>query len=71
MPVAESFGLEFEINKLTNNLGINSFTFDHWEILNHDPFMQDSKAWEIFISVRKRKGLKLELPDISHYIDKL
>jgi len=30
-----------------------------------------SKAHEIMMETRKRKGLKNELPDLSNYLDKL
>jgi len=36
-----------------------------------DPTDPKTKAGEVCTSIRKRKGLKEMIPDVSNYIDKL
>jgi len=45
--------------------------FDHWELLNGDPFEASSKAAQIVEHTRKRKGLKPGIPGLDNFIDKL
>jgi elongation factor 2 len=45
--------------------------FDSWEIVKGSPFDNGSYANQIVMDVRKRKGLKLELPNFNDYCDKL
>jgi elongation factor 2 len=44
--------------------------FDHWEKISGTPY-EDNKAAEIVLGIRKRKGMKEELPSMDYYIDKL
>jgi elongation factor 2 len=44
--------------------------FDHWEKISGIP-LEDVKATEIVKQIRKRKGLKEEIPSIEDYLDKL
>jgi len=43
--------------------------FDHWEVINSDPF--EGKANEIVESIRKRKGMKAGIPGLENFHDKL
>jgi elongation factor 2 len=45
--------------------------FDHWEELSGDPLDPKSKAGETAANIRKRKGLKPEIPGLDNFIDKL
>ena len=45
--------------------------FSHWEIIPGNPLDATSKVGQIVRAVRKRKGLKDEIPDLSEYLDKL
>lgn len=45
--------------------------FDHWETMSGDPLDGSSKPWKISQELRKRKGLKEGVPDLSKYLDKL
>merc|ERR1711957_379665 len=45
--------------------------FDHWEQLADDPFKPDSRAGILVATVRKREGLKEEIPLLENFIDKL
>jgi elongation factor 2 len=44
--------------------------FDHWERISGLP-LEDIKATEIVTNIRKRKGLKEEIPSLDNYIDKM
>ena len=70
LPVAESFGFTAYLRSLTSSQAFQSSSFSHWEMINQDPFYIKSKAYEITMNIRKRKGLKLELSIINVYIDK-
>ncbi|KAL9645348.1 hypothetical protein ABK040_002547 [Willaertia magna] len=44
------------------------FNFNHWELIEDDPFDKNChRVRDIIKSVRKRKGLKEELPEISDF----
>ena len=70
LPVAESFGFTAHLRSLTSGQAFPQSSFSHWDIINQDPFDVKSKAYEITMAIRKRKGLKEELPILSDYIDK-
>ena len=70
LPVSESFGFTAHLRSLTSGQAFPQSSFSHWEIINQDPFDVKSQAYEITMNIRKRKGLKLELPILSDYIDK-
>ena len=70
LPVSESFGFTAHLRSLTSGQAFPQSSFSHWEVINQDPFDVKSKAYEITMAIRKRKGLKQELPILSDYIDK-
>ena len=71
LPVAESFGFTAHLRSLTSGQAFPQCVFSHWDIINQDPFDVKSKAYEITMNIRKRKGLKQELPVLADYIDKI
>ncbi len=59
---------------LRSNTGGQAFpqcVFDHWQVLNQDPFEETSKIRQIINDIRKRKGLKEGIPSLDDYYDKL
>ncbi len=59
---------------LRSNTGGQAFpqcVFDHWQMLNQDPFDESSKIRQIVNEIRKRKGLKEGIPPLDDYYDKL
>ena len=70
LPVSESFGFTGHLRSLTSGQAFPQCTFDHWEIIKADPFDVKSQAYTITMNIRKRKGLKQELPSLADYIDK-
>jgi len=71
LPVAESFGFTSNLRALTSGQAFPQCVFDHWEIIPSDPFDTKGKAFKITMDIRKRKGLKQELPNLNDYLDKL
>ena len=45
--------------------------FDHWAVMNGDASDKNGKLYELVKSIRIRKGLKEDVPDLSVYYDKL
>jgi len=71
LPVSESFGFTGHLRSLTSGQAFPQCVFDHWETITMDPFDNKSKAYTICMDIRKRKGLKAELPNLNDYLDKL
>ncbi len=71
LPVAESFGFTAHLRALTSGQAFPQCVFSHWEVIESDPFDAKGKGYAIAMQIRKRKGLKLELPALSDYLDKL
>lgn len=81
VPIAETIGstpFATVLSQKTNGKAFVSYRFDHWETLPSDPLAFDrkqnkalTKAAEIMLQIRERKGLKLEAPVFDDYNDKL
>jgi elongation factor 2 len=71
LPVSESFGFAEHLRSMTSGRAFPQCVFDHWKEFNGDPLDETSKAHEIVLAIRKRKGLKVEMPQLSNYLDKL
>jgi elongation factor 2 len=84
VPIAETLGqtpFATVLSQKTNGRASANYAFDHWETMNADPLSfkknkmgemePQSKAAEILLAIRKRKGLKVEPPTLAEYFDKL
>jgi elongation factor 2 len=81
VPIAETIGatpFATVLSQKTNGSAFVSYKFDHWEALGSDPMAVDSKtgkpttkAAEIALQIRERKGLKVAAPVLFDYLDKL
>ncbi|THU93360.1 eukaryotic translation elongation factor 2 [Dendrothele bispora CBS 962.96] len=71
VPVSESFGLNGELRGATSGQAFPQSMFDHWEVMAGSPLDKGSKQEEIVMKIRERKGLKLEIPSLDNYYDKL
>nr|BAS01493.1 translation elongation factor EF2 [Lotharella vacuolata] len=71
LPVADSFGFTGALREATSGQAFPQCVFDHWAILDSDPFKEQSYSNKILISNRKRKGLNADLPKIEDFEDKL
>ena len=70
LPVAESFGFTGALRSVTSGQAFPQSVFSHWDIVDSDPFDVKSLTYTICMNIRKRKGMKLELPKLIDLIDK-
>lgn len=70
LPVAESFGFVAALRQQTSGQAFPQCVFDHWENLPGNA-MDAGKIQDLVLSCRKRKNLKVEMPKLSDYNDKL
>jgi len=71
LPVMESFGFTELLRKNTGGQAFPQMIFSHWNVVIGDPNNEGSPANKIVMDVRKRKGLKAQLPDFNEYYDKI
>ncbi|KXX79779.1 Elongation factor 2 [Madurella mycetomatis] len=74
LPVSESFGFNGDLRANTGGQAFPQSVFDHWEALPLSmglPLDGVSKSAQIVQDMRKRKGLKVEIPGVDNYYDKL
>ncbi|KAG0347073.1 Elongation factor 2, partial [Gamsiella multidivaricata] len=70
LPVAESFGFTSDLRQATSGQAFPQSVFDHWEMLN-GTLGEDAKLEALVLSIRKRKGLKVEMPKLENFMDRL
>merc|ERR1719236_304222 len=70
LPVAESFGFVTALRQQTSGQAFPQCVFDHWENIPGDA-MQAGKVQDLVLATRKRKALKVAMPVLSDYLDKL
>jgi len=71
LPVAESFGFVAKLRQDTSGQAFPQCVFDHWESMQGNAMDAGGKMEELVLAVRKRKNLKVEMPVVSDYFDKL
>merc|ERR1712000_470652 len=71
LPVMESFGFTADLRSHTGGQAFPQCVFDHWQLMNGDPLDATSKIGQIVTAIRKRKGLKEEVPALDNYMDRL
>ncbi|KAF2456243.1 P-loop containing nucleoside triphosphate hydrolase protein [Lineolata rhizophorae] len=72
LPVNESFGFTADLRSNTAGQAFPQSVFDHWQILpGGSPLDKSTKPGQIVEEMRKRKGLKPEVPGVDNYYDKL
>ncbi|ORY62929.1 P-loop containing nucleoside triphosphate hydrolase protein [Pseudomassariella vexata] len=72
LPVMESFGFNSDLRQGTSGQAFPQMVFDHWQHLPGGSAIDGTtKTGQIVQAMRKRKGLKVEVPDVSNYYDKL
>jgi len=71
LPVNESFGFTGDLREATSGQAFPQCVFDHWQLLNFDPLESGSRANEIVLGIRTRKGLNEGIPSLDRYLDKL
>ena len=71
LPVMESFGFTADLREHTAGQAFPQCVFDHWQILTGDPLEDGSKANQVVLATRKRKGLQEGIPPLDRFMDKL
>lgn len=71
LPVLESFGFTADLRSHTQGQAFPQCVFDHWQVVQGDPLDLKSKAHEIVMGIRKRKGLEGDIPPLDRFYDKL
>jgi len=87
VPIAETIGkMPFAtvLSQKTNGKAFANYAFDHWSTMPSDPLKlvqeksgnkewkaDGSRAAEILLEIRKRKGLQVQKPELVDYYDKL
>ena len=71
LPVAESFGFVAALRQQTSGQAFPQCVFDHWMNLPGNAMEDGSKIQELILKTRKRKNMKVEMPKLGDYLDKL
>jgi len=71
LPVSESFGFVAALRQATSGQAFPQCVFDHWENLQGDCMQEGTKMQDLILAVRKRKNIKVEMPKLGDYLDKL
>jgi len=71
LPVMESFGFTADLRSNTSGQAFPQCVFDHWKVVQGDPFEKGTKSEELVMITRKRKGLPDEIPPLDRFLDKL
>jgi len=71
LPVMESFGFTELLRKNTSGQAFPQMIFSHWSLVGGDLTEADTQGNTIVMEVRKRKGMKEELPDFGDFYDKI
>ncbi|KAJ9203647.1 hypothetical protein DTO280E4_2194 [Paecilomyces variotii] len=72
LPVNESFGFTGDLRAGTGGQAFPQSVFDHWAVLpGGSPLDPTTKPGQVVAEMRKRKGLKEQVPGYENYYDKL
>jgi len=71
LPVAESFGFVSALRQQTSGQAFPQCVFDHWDNMQGNAMDVGGKMEELILAVRKRKNLKVAMPALGDYLDKL
>ncbi|KAF4123791.1 elongation factor 2 [Geosmithia morbida] len=67
LPVLESFGFNGDLRAATSGQAFPQSVFDHWQVLpGGSPLDSSSKTGAIVTEMRKRKGIKVEVPGVEN-----
>merc|ERR1712186_269189 len=71
LPVSESFGFVSALRQQTSGQAFPQCVFDHWENLQGNAMDVGGKMEELILQIRKRKNIKVAMPALGDYLDKL
>jgi len=70
LPVSESFGFVSALRAATSGQAFPQCVFDHWEAMAGDA-TEEGKVQELVLAIRKRKNIKVAMPALGDFLDKL
>jgi elongation factor 2 len=66
LPVMESFGFNSDLRQGTSGQAFPTMVFDHWQTFSGgNPLEAGSKSSQLILDARKRKGIKVQIPDVA------
>jgi elongation factor 2 len=72
LPVAESFGFVAALRQQTSGQAFPQCVFDYWDDLQMGSYnLAGTKLNDLLLAIRKRKNIKVEIPALGDYLDKL
>merc|ERR1739844_717444 len=71
LPVSESFGFVAALRQQTSGQAFPQCVFSHWESMPGNAMDVGGKMEELILAIRKRKNLKISMPVLADYLDKL
>jgi len=71
LPVAQSFGFSEDLRAFSSGRAFPSLMFSHWAAIADDPTQAGTSSNAYVMAVRKRKGMKDEIPTVEEYNDTL
>jgi len=71
LPVSESFGLTEALREAAGGDAFPQAVFDHWQQVPGDAFKSGDLVNQVVLGIRKRKGMKVEMPRLEDIVDKL
>merc|ERR1711881_323046 len=71
LPVAESFGFVSALRQQTSGQAFPQCVFSHWDVMPGDATLEGTKIQDLVLGIRKRKNIKVCMPSLSDYLDKL
>jgi len=71
LPVAESFGFVSALRQQTSGQAFPQCVFSHWDVMPGDATVEESKLQLLVLAIRKRKNIKVQMPALGDYLDKL
>jgi len=71
LPVSESFGFVAALRQATSGQAFPQCVFSHWDAMPGNAMDKGGKMEELVLAIRKRKNLKVEMPALGDYLDKL
>jgi len=70
LPVSESFGFVAALRQQTSGQAFPQCVFSHWDPMPGNA-MEAGKLQDLVLATRKRKNLKVEMPKLTDFLDKL
>ncbi|CAF4454969.1 unnamed protein product, partial [Rotaria sp. Silwood2] len=71
LPVSESLGFTDDLCSNADSQVVARYVFHHWHILDEDPLDESTRIRQVVKNIRRRKGLKEDIPSTNDYLDKL